>query len=219
MPPPPCCGSPGHSGRHPELLFRGISKALKGVSECDGVLWAKALQEGVDAAYKAVMKPAEGTILTVARLSAAKAGQAAQENSYFEFVHEAAVEEARVALANTVNQNPVLKKAGVIDAGGKGWLWALEAMLLALRGEDVTISESAPVNLSRSRPISLNLTQRTSPYLLHRIHRLPGRQAGTRRSCEPSSKSWATVWFWWTTMRSSRSTFTPIIPAPHSRKP
>ena len=138
-------GARGNSGVILSLLFRGISKALKGVSECDGVLWAKALQEGVDAAYKAVMKPAEGTILTVARLSAAKAGQAAQENSYFEFVHEAAVEEARVALANTVNQNPVLKKAGVIDAGGKGWLWALEAMLLALRGEDVTISESAPV--------------------------------------------------------------------------
>ena len=72
-----------------------------------------------------LMKPAEGTILTVARLSAAKAGQAAQENSYFEFVHEAAVEEARVALANTVNQNPVLKKPGssmlVARAGCGPW--------------------------------------------------------------------------------------------------
>ena len=134
-------GARGNSGVILSLLFRGISKALKGATECDGVLWANALQEGVDAAYKAVMKPAEGTILTVARLSAAKAGQAAQENSYFEFVHEAAVEEAKIALANTINQNPVLKKAGVIDAGGKGWLWALEAMLLALRGEDVTVSE------------------------------------------------------------------------------
>ena len=134
-------GARGHPGRFLGLLFRGISKALKGARECDGVLWARALQEGVDAAYKAVMKPAEGTILTVARLSAAKAAQAASENSYFEFVQEAAVEEARIALANTVHQNPVLKKAGVIDAGGKGWLWALEAMLLALRGEDVSVPE------------------------------------------------------------------------------
>ena len=134
-------GARGNSGVILSLLFRGISKALKGAKECDGVLWARALQEGVDAAYKAVMKPAEGTILTVARLSAAKAAQAASENSYFEFVQEAAVEEARIALANTVHQNPVLKKAGVIDAGGKGWLWALEAMLLALRGEDVSVPE------------------------------------------------------------------------------
>ncbi|MGM9641564.1 MAG: DAK2 domain-containing protein [Faecousia sp.] len=135
-------GARGNSGVILSLLFRGISKSLKGAKECDGVLWANALQEGVDAAYKAVMKPAEGTILTVARLSAAKARQAAQENSYFEYVHEAAIEEAKVALADTINQNPVLKKAGVVDAGGKGWLLALEAMLLALRGEDVTVPEN-----------------------------------------------------------------------------
>lgn len=66
-------GARGNSGVILSLLFRGISKRLKGSEECDGVLWAQALQEGVDAAYKAVMKPAEGTILTVARLSAAKA--------------------------------------------------------------------------------------------------------------------------------------------------
>jgi hypothetical protein len=131
-------GARGNSGVILSLLFRGIGKALKGASVCDGVLWAKALQEGVDAAYKAVMKPAEGTILTVARLSAAKAVAAAKENSYFEFVHEAALEEAKVALAGTMNQNPVLKKAGVIDAGGRGWVLALEAMLLALRGEEIT---------------------------------------------------------------------------------
>ncbi len=134
-------GARGNSGVILSLLFRGISKGMKGHDECDGVLWAKALQEGVDAAYKAVMKPAEGTILTVARLSAAKAVHAAQENNYFEFVHEAAIEEAKLALANTVNQNPVLKKAGVVDAGGKGWLLALEAMMQALRGEDVVVPE------------------------------------------------------------------------------
>ena len=134
-------GARGNSGVILSLLFRGISKKLKGATECDGVLWANALQEGVDAAYKAVMKPAEGTILTVARLAAAKALAAAEENSYFEYVHAAAIEEARVALANTVNQNPVLKKAGVVDAGGKGWLFVLEAMYSALQGEDIVVPE------------------------------------------------------------------------------
>ena len=134
-------GARGNSGVILSLLFRGISKRLKGETVCDGVLWAAALQEGVDAAYKAVMKPAEGTILTVARLAAAKATEAARENNYFEFVHEAAIAEAKVALANTTNMNPVLKKAGVVDAGGKGWLVALEAMLCALRGEDIVVPE------------------------------------------------------------------------------
>ena len=130
-------GARGNSGVILSLLMRGISKKLKGAEHCDGVLWAAALQEGVDAAYKAVMKPAEGTILTVARLAAAKATRAAQENNHIEFVQEAAIEEAHAALAETTNQNPVLKKAGVVDAGGKGWVIALEAMLSALRGEDI----------------------------------------------------------------------------------
>ena len=130
-------GARGNSGVILSLLFRGISRKLKGCTDCDGVLWAQALQEGVDAAYKAVMKPAEGTILTVSRLAAAKAQEASQENNFIEFVQNAAVEEAKIALANTVNQNPVLKKAGVVDAGGKGWLTALEAMLSSIQGEDV----------------------------------------------------------------------------------
>ena len=143
-------GARGNSGVILSLLFRGISKKLKGNDDCDGVLWAAALQEGVDAAYKAVMKPAEGTILTVARLAAAKAKRAAEENNYFEFVHEAAIEEAKVALANTVNQNPVLKKAGVVDAGGKGWLVALEAMGLALQGEDIVVPEGGAADVRES---------------------------------------------------------------------
>ena len=136
-------GARGNSGVILSLLFRGLSRKLKGAQVCDGVLWAQALQEGVDAAYKAVMKPAEGTILTVSRLAAAKAMEAAQENNHIEFVQEAAIAEAKVALADTVNQNPVLKKAGVVDAGGKGWLLVLEAMLLAMRGEDITVPETA----------------------------------------------------------------------------
>ena len=134
-------GARGNSGVILSLLFRGISKKLKGVQTCDGVLWAEALQSGVDAAYKAVMKPAEGTILTVSRLAAVAARKAAKENNHIEFVQEAAIAEAKVALANTVNQNPVLKKAGVVDAGGKGWLFVLEAMLSSMQGEDVVIPE------------------------------------------------------------------------------
>ena len=134
-------GARGNSGVILSLLFRGISRKLKGLESADGVVWAEALQEGVDAAYKAVMKPAEGTILTVARLAAAKAAEAAQENNHIEFVHEAAIAEAKVALANTVNQNPVLKKAGVVDAGGKGWLVALEAMMSSIQGNDVIVPE------------------------------------------------------------------------------
>ena len=139
-------GARGNSGVILSLLMRGISKTLKGHEVCDGVLWANALQGGVDAAYKAVMKPAEGTILTVARLAAAKAAEAAQENNFIEFVQAAAIEEAKAALANTVNQNPVLKKAGVVDAGGKGWLLALEAMMCALKGEDVVAPEGGAVS-------------------------------------------------------------------------
>ena len=134
-------GARGNSGVILSLLLRGISRKLKGMEVCDGVLWADALQEGVDAAYKAVMKPAEGTILTVARLAAAKAINAARENNHIEFVHAAAIEEATEALANTMNQNPVLKKAGVVDAGGKGWLIALEAMMKAMQGEDIVVPE------------------------------------------------------------------------------
>ncbi|MBR5020614.1 MAG: DAK2 domain-containing protein [Oscillospiraceae bacterium] len=134
-------GARGNSGVILSLLLRGVSKRLKGTEIADGVLWADALQEGVDAAYKAVMKPAEGTILTVARLAAAAARKAAQENNFVEDVHVAAIDAAKAALAETTNQNPVLKKAGVVDAGGQGWVFALEAMLSSMRGEDVVVPE------------------------------------------------------------------------------
>ena len=134
-------GARGNSGVILSLLFRGLSKRLKGLTECDGTTWAEALQSGVDAAYKAVMKPAEGTILTVARLAAAAAANAARENNHIEFVHAAAIAEAKVALANTMNQNPVLQKAKVVDAGGKGWLYVLEAMLSSMQGNDIVVPE------------------------------------------------------------------------------
>ena len=146
-------GARGNSGVILSLLFRGMSKAMKGAEECDGVLLAQAMTMGTEAAYKAVMKPAEGTILTVSRLSAAAAMDAAAECDDFESVLQVAIKAADVALADTVNQNPVLKKAGVVDAGGKGWLTILEAMLKALRGEEFQVVE-APTEVKEQADFS-----------------------------------------------------------------
>lgn len=127
-------GARGNSGVILSLLFRGMSKALKERETADGAVFAAALSEGVAAAYKAVMKPAEGTILTVSRLASAKAVETAHGSNSVEAVLEAAIAEGQTALADTVNQNPVLKKAGVVDAGGKGFLIILQGMLDELRG-------------------------------------------------------------------------------------
>ena len=127
-------GARGNSGVILSLLFRGMSKELKDAKMCDATMWAHALKKGVEAAYGAVSSPAEGTILTVARLAADNAIKAAQENNTFEHVMNAACEAAVESLAETINQNPVLKKAGVVDAGGMGWVLALEAMQDALHG-------------------------------------------------------------------------------------
>ena len=130
-------GARGNSGVILSLLFRGFSKALKGLEETDGVGLASALNAGVEAAYKAVMKPAEGTILTVSRLSGAAAAEFAAENPDLDATLVRAIEAAKEALAETVNQNPVLKKAGVVDAGGMGFVTILEGMLSSLRGQDI----------------------------------------------------------------------------------
>ena len=128
-------GARGNSGVILSLLFRGFGKAVKDKDAIDGRDLAIALDFGVAAAYKAVMKPAEGTILTVSRLAAAKAAAAARETPQDpEAVLEAAIAEGELALADTINQNPVLKKAGVVDAGGKGFLAILQGMLDSLRG-------------------------------------------------------------------------------------
>ena len=130
-------GARGNSGVILSLLFRGFSTAWKGKLSADGHDFAAALTTGVDAAYKAVMKPAEGTILTVSRLTADAARALAEDCSDIEYVVEQSIETARAALENTVNQNPVLKKAGVVDAGGMGFVFILEAMLSSLRGNDI----------------------------------------------------------------------------------
>ena len=128
-------GARGNSGVILSLLFRGISKSLKGKKTAGTYDLAKAMSEGVDSAYKAVMKPAEGTILTVSRLAAATATDFAETGTDVELMLSCALEAAKDALAETVNQNPVLKKAGVIDAGGKGYVLILEAALGYLQGK------------------------------------------------------------------------------------
>ena len=108
---------------------------MKDKETIDGRDLAIALDFGVAAAYKAVMKPAEGTILTVSRLAAARAADAARKTPDDpEAVLEAAIAEGQVALEHTTEMNPVLKKAGVVDAGGKGFLVILQGMLDSLRG-------------------------------------------------------------------------------------
>ena len=137
-------GARGNSGVILSLLFRGISKGLKGHESAAPAAFAAALQEGVSSAYKAVMKPTEGTILTVSRLAAKRAVEAAAEGEGLEGVLAAAIAEGRIALEQTIDMNPVLKKAGVVDAGGKGFLLILEGMLAELRGEPMPeMAESA----------------------------------------------------------------------------
>ena len=140
-------GARGNSGVILSLLFRGFAKAIKDRETMDGRDLAIALDFGVAAAYKAVMKPAEGTILTVSRMAAARAAGTAREDNCAEAVLAAAIEEGQTALADTVNQNPVLKKAGVVDAGGKGFLIILQGMLDELQGKPMpeTGEEAAPV--------------------------------------------------------------------------
>ena len=138
-------GARGNSGVILSLLFRGMSKGLKGMESADAAAFAAAMQEGVSSAYKAVMKPAEGTVLTVSRLAAKRAADVAAEGETdVEKMLEEAIKEGHEALAQTIEMNPVLKKAGVVDAGGKGYLLILEGMLAEMRGEPMPeITEDA----------------------------------------------------------------------------
>ena len=127
-------GARGNSGVILSLLFRGLSKKLKGKETVDAKTFAEAMQAGVDAAYKAVMKPKEGTFLTVARMAAAAATEFAANGADLELTLAQAIEAGQVALEDTVNLNPVLKKAGVVDAGGFGYMVIFEAMLASMQG-------------------------------------------------------------------------------------
>ena len=130
-------GARGNSGVILSLLFRGIGKSLKEKKACSAAELAAAFQRGVDAAYKAVMRPTEGTILTVSRVAAETARAYAETGADLEEMLDKMIAAGDVALAGTTEQNPVLKKAGVVDAGGKGYLCILRGMLSALRGQPI----------------------------------------------------------------------------------
>ncbi|MBQ6272957.1 MAG: DAK2 domain-containing protein [Oscillospiraceae bacterium] len=135
-------GARGNSGVILSLLFRGISKRLKGLDTAGPAEFTAAMNDGVEAAYKAVMKPAEGTILTVSRLASAAAAKAVKGGAVLEDALCSAIEAGDLALEDTVNQNPVLKKAGVVDAGGMGYMVILKAILSSLRGELISLQQT-----------------------------------------------------------------------------
>ncbi len=207
-------GARGNSGVILSLLFRGLSKALKGRETADAAAFAAAMQEGVSAAYKAVMKPAEGTVLTVSRLAAKQAvDTAAAGETDLEKVLEDAIRVGYAALAQTTEMNPVLKKAGVVDAGGKGYLLILDGMLAELRGEPMPETEE---------PASRRRRRRTSPPWRRRTSPSPSTPCSSsarpwRTSpwspCGPISTASATVWSSARTTSPSRSTSTPTSPA------
>ena len=132
-------GARGNSGVILSLLFRGIARRLKGMDIAGAAEFTAAMNDGVEAAYKAVMKPAEGTILTVSRLASAAAAKAVKGGAVLEDALCSAIEAGDLALEDTVNQNPVLKKAGVVDAGGMGYMVILKAILSSLRGELISV--------------------------------------------------------------------------------
>lgn len=139
-------GARGNSGVILSLLFRGFAKSCAGAEALDANSFGRALSSGVEAAYRAVMKPAEGTILTVSRKAAEKAVELSESLSDIEEIFAEAISAAKVALDETMELNPVLKKAGVVDAGGAGWVLVLEAMLSSLQGNDVALSSGEEIS-------------------------------------------------------------------------
>ena len=136
-------GARGNSGVILSQFFRGISKSLKGKNTVTSKDFAAALKEGSDAAYKAVMNPTEGTILTVSREIALVAVKEAENNDDITGVLEAALKRGKKVLAKTPDMLPALKKAGVVDAGGQGWVFFLDGVIYYLKnGEKVVKSET-----------------------------------------------------------------------------
>ncbi|WP_197272255.1 DAK2 domain-containing protein [Salinicoccus sp. YB14-2] len=136
-------GARGNSGVILSQLFRGFSKAIENEENVDTKVFVNALDQGVKTAYKAVMKPVEGTILTVAKDSSERAVQAAEETDSLIEVMEAVVEEAKASLERTPDLLPVLKEVGVVDSGGQGLVYVYEGFLAALKGEKVEVAKDA----------------------------------------------------------------------------
>ncbi|MFY0741796.1 DAK2 domain-containing protein [Solibacillus sp. FSL W7-1472] len=128
-------GARGNSGVILSQLFRGFGKAIEKEAEIDAKGLANAFQAGVDTAYKAVMKPVEGTILTVAREAAAKGVEVAETEEDMIVLMEAFIEEAKQSLNRTPDLLPVLKEVGVVDSGGQGLLFVYEGFLASMKGE------------------------------------------------------------------------------------
>ena len=149
-------GARGNSGVILSLLFRGFAKSCANDTVMDAKSLSKALSSGVEAAYRAVMKPAEGTILSVSKKAAERAVELSESVADIDELFEGIIEAAKVALEETTDQNPVLKKAGVVDAGACGWLFVLEAMQQTLLGKKIElvsgeeISASVPQNFADS---------------------------------------------------------------------
>ena len=135
-------GARGNSGVILSILFRGFSKGIEGMEEVSGTDLANALGVGVEAAYKAVMKPTEGTILTVSRVASEKGKAAAAIDDDVVYVWSAICKGAAEALEKTPELLPVLKKAGVIDAGGKGLCYILDGMLSVFKDGTIILNEA-----------------------------------------------------------------------------
>lgn len=130
-------GARGNSGVILSQLFRGFSKSIENESEIDAKQFAKAFQSSVNTAYKAVMKPVEGTILTVARVAGEAAMNSSETTDDIITIMEAVIEQGQKALENTPNQLPVLKEVGVVDSGGQGLMFVYEGFLATLKGEKI----------------------------------------------------------------------------------
>ncbi|MBW3113911.1 DAK2 domain-containing protein [Bacillus sp. MCCB 382] len=137
-------GARGNSGVILSQLFRGFGKAIEGKESLSSAEFANALQTGVETAYKAVMKPVEGTILTVAKDAARKGVTAAETETDFVKLMQAIVDEAQASLNRTPDLLPVLKEVGVVDSGGQGLLFVYEGFLAELKGEKVSNQSSLP---------------------------------------------------------------------------
>ncbi len=137
-------GARGNSGVILSLIFRGISKGLAGLNEAGCEDFARALELGVKAAYKAVMKPVEGTILTVSRCAAEKAKESALSNSSDVIFWSDVCAEAEATLAKTTEMLPQLKKAGVVDAGGMGFTIIIKAMYEVFNGGSIAVPTEVP---------------------------------------------------------------------------
>ena len=130
-------GARGNSGVITSLIFRGIARVLQEVQVCDGKTWAMALESGAQLAYSAVDKPANGTILTVIKHCANVASECVKESNSFEYVLKCTIDAGKQALQETIKQNPVLERAGVVDAGAMGLMVIMEAMYNGLVNESV----------------------------------------------------------------------------------